>query len=46
MTFRSDDLELDHQLCGPDGGFTTAGRDSLLFQVFALESSLFTIAFD
>ena len=22
-----------NQLCGPDGGFTSAGRDSLLFQV-------------
>ena len=25
-----------HQLCGPDGGFTSAGRDSLLFQVIIL----------
>ena len=24
------------QLCGPDGGFTSAGRDSLLFQVKSL----------
>ena len=31
------DGQLDQQLCGPDGGFTTAGRDSLLFQVSLLK---------
>ena len=31
-----DEVELVHQLCGPDGGFTSAGRDSLLFQVLLL----------
>ena len=27
------DKHQPNQLCGPDGGFTSAGRDSLLFQV-------------
>ena len=29
------------QLCGPDGGFTSAGRDSLLFQVKTLSLCFF-----
>ena len=31
-----------NQLCGPDGGFTSAGRDSLLFQAGNLFYSFFT----
>ena len=31
-----DEVDQCHQLCGPDGGFTSAGRDSLLFQVIIL----------
>ena len=36
-----DEVELVHQLCGPDGGFTSAGRDSLLFQVLLLNVHCF-----
>lgn len=31
--FVVDPFGFKYQLCGPDGGFTTAGRDSLLFQI-------------
>ena len=35
MKLMFDEHQFD-QLCGPDGGFTSAGRDSLLFQVKTL----------
>ena len=31
----------NHQLCGPDGGFTAAGRDSLLFQVLLFNVQIY-----
>ena len=33
MIYLMFDEHQHNQLCGPDGGFTSAGRDSLLFQV-------------
>ena len=33
MIYLMFDEHQPNQLCGPDGGFTSVGRDSLLFQV-------------
>ena len=37
------DKHQPNQLCGPDGGFTSAGRDSLLFQVGNLSYSVLQV---